>query len=193
MEKDLNKLRDRAFKCAKEHGFHDVNYSDKHLLMLVITELSEAVEADRKGKHGSSEEFIKQVPLVGNANPSYYSTMFNTLIKDTVEDELADAVIRLLDFAGVRNIDIDIRRGSINIPYNFFKDKTFTELSFHLCGIIIMDSIGPYIDRVDEDVVNISLYFIFKWCEYMDIDIFNHIELKMMYNEFRPRLHGKKY
>lgn len=28
METDLNKLRDRAYKCACRHGFHDKEYSD---------------------------------------------------------------------------------------------------------------------------------------------------------------------
>lgn len=46
---DFNALRDRAYKCACAHGFHNTELSNGHLLMLVITELSEAVEADRKG------------------------------------------------------------------------------------------------------------------------------------------------
>ena len=45
-----NELRDRAYQCACKHGFHDKEYSDKHWLMLIITEISEAVDADRKGK-----------------------------------------------------------------------------------------------------------------------------------------------
>ena len=43
---ELNILRDRAYKTACEHGFHEEELSDKHCLMLVITELSEAVEAE---------------------------------------------------------------------------------------------------------------------------------------------------
>lgn len=49
---NLNKWRDRAYKTACEHGFHDKELSNEHCLMLVITELSEAVEADRKGRLG---------------------------------------------------------------------------------------------------------------------------------------------
>ena len=67
--KDLNELRDRAYKTACEHGFHEEELSDMHLLMLVITELSEAVEADRKGILGDiksykflSNEHIKSKP-----------------------------------------------------------------------------------------------------------------------------------
>lgn len=27
---DLNQLKDKAYKCACNHGFHDTEYSDKH-------------------------------------------------------------------------------------------------------------------------------------------------------------------
>lgn len=49
---NLNALRDRAYKTACEHGFHDKELSNEHLLCLIISELMEAVEADRKGKLG---------------------------------------------------------------------------------------------------------------------------------------------
>lgn len=47
---NLNELRDRAYKTACDHGFHDEELSNEHCLCLVISELMEAVEADRKGK-----------------------------------------------------------------------------------------------------------------------------------------------
>lgn len=49
---NLNELRDKAYRIACDHGFHDKELSNEHCLMLVITELSEAVEADRKGRLG---------------------------------------------------------------------------------------------------------------------------------------------
>ena len=48
----LNELRNRAYKTAREHGFHDEELSNEHLLCLVISELMEAVEADRQGQDG---------------------------------------------------------------------------------------------------------------------------------------------
>lgn len=42
---DLNELRDRAYKTACDHGFHDEELSNEHCLCLVISELMEAVEA----------------------------------------------------------------------------------------------------------------------------------------------------
>lgn len=54
---NLNALRDRAYKTACEHGFHDTELSNEHLLCLVISELMEAVEADRKGKTADMFKF----------------------------------------------------------------------------------------------------------------------------------------
>ena len=34
---DFNALRDRAYKCACEHGFHDMELSNEHSLCLVIS------------------------------------------------------------------------------------------------------------------------------------------------------------
>lgn len=47
---NLNELRNIAYKTACEHGFHDKRLSEEHCLCLVISELMEAVEADRKGE-----------------------------------------------------------------------------------------------------------------------------------------------
>ena len=48
--KQLNRLRDEAYTTACNKGFHDEKHSDEHYLMLVITEIAEAVQADRKGR-----------------------------------------------------------------------------------------------------------------------------------------------
>lgn len=36
---DLNTLKERAFRIACEHGFHNQDLPDEHWLMLVFTEL----------------------------------------------------------------------------------------------------------------------------------------------------------
>ena len=94
-EKELNALRDQCYQIACEHGFHEVRYSPQHFLCLVISELMEAVEADRKGRHTDFEKY-KQLNEVFT-----FVGAFEHGIKDTVEDELADAAIRILDLEGV--------------------------------------------------------------------------------------------
>ena len=54
---NLNELRDRAYKTACNHGFHDEELSNEHCLCLVISELMEAVEADRNNKYADRKSF----------------------------------------------------------------------------------------------------------------------------------------
>lgn len=61
---------------------------------LAIGELSESIEALRKNKVCLDKR---------NVN----SGKFEDLVKDTFEDEIADAIIRLLDLCGMYNIDIN--------------------------------------------------------------------------------------
>lgn len=54
---NLNKLRDEAYQNAVEHGWHDEDLSTEHFLCLVISELMEAVQAERKGKRSDVAKF----------------------------------------------------------------------------------------------------------------------------------------
>ena len=97
-----NDLKDKAHENAVKHGFWDNKPSDEHFLCLVISELMEAVEADRKGKRAYSKEVYNRHiqenhEKYGDDCAGNDLCTFEALIKDTVEDELADAAIRLLD------------------------------------------------------------------------------------------------
>lgn len=113
--KDLNQLRDKAYQCAVKHGWHEENLSDEHFLCLVISELMEAVEADRKDNHADMEYYENRISnslicrgiLPSRPKEKGYERAYRDFIKDTVEEELADACIRLLDLAGLRGYDLD--------------------------------------------------------------------------------------
>jgi hypothetical protein len=113
LKKSLNDLRDEAFANATEHGFHDRTAIFGELLMLVVSELSEALEADRAGSW-APEKFPVSYPKVVEGAPAITFDMDNVElavyeahVRGTVEEEVADAVIRLLDLAGVYGIDLD--------------------------------------------------------------------------------------
>ena len=77
-------------QIAKEKGFWDgqeEEYNVGEKLMLVVSELGEAIEALRKGKRQDKDN--------------------KTWQKDTFEDELADAIIRLLDLSEKEGIDMN--------------------------------------------------------------------------------------
>lgn len=85
-------------------------------LMLIVSELSEALEADRKNKHADFDRFgkvydcgMKDLKDIDSQNKeaAAYAAAFRCSIKDTFEDEIADAFLRLMDLCGEYNIDID--------------------------------------------------------------------------------------
>lgn len=182
---NLNILRDQAYKIACDHGFHDKELSNKHCICLVISELMEAVEADRKGKQCNRQKFerdFNRYPALSEESKRF-ECAFEKRIKDSVEDELADAVIRLLDFAGLRNLYLN-RFALVNVVS---KKKTFTENIYD-----IVKDIMNYKYSLEEQV-NYAITQVFALAYILNIDLIWHIEQKMKYNQLRDKMHGKKY
>lgn len=97
----LNVMAKRIYEGNKERGFWDNERNIGETLMLVVTELSEALEAHRSGRlvtEKGKAEYLSQNAMAQS---------FKDNIKDTFEDEIADAVIRLFDLCGGLGIDID--------------------------------------------------------------------------------------
>ena len=99
---NLNKLRDEAYATAKANGWHNEEHSDSHWLMLVITEIAEAVNADRNNSHAdiaSFKEIMSDIPSGATLaeHNDWFKKAFENHAKNTVEDELSDVVIRCLD------------------------------------------------------------------------------------------------
>ena len=173
----LKELADKIHANAVNKGFWNTELSDEHCLCLVVSELMESVEADRKQKYSDLEKFKDR----SIKDSVHFECIFLLCIKDSLSDELCDAYIRLLDLVGARNIEIDFK-------YKYPKFKgTFTENIFR-----IITSLTNYKWNVSERI-NYALMGIESLAKSMDIDLIYHVELKMKYNELRPYLHGKKY
>lgn len=97
IETNLNKVCAEVHEEQVARGFYDEKREMGTLLMLIVSELSEALEADRKGRHID----ISQFP------PTDDPEVFKATIKDSFEDEIADTFIRLFDLVGYLGIDID--------------------------------------------------------------------------------------
>lgn len=178
---NLNKLRDKAYQCAVLHGWHEEKKSNRHWLCLVISELMEAVEADRKGRHANVNMYHEicrsYIPSIPKKNGFIFA--YEETIKGTVEEELADACIRLFDYAGVTGYDLD------DFDYNEsdtdnYSEMTFTESMYNITNYIMEWDITVVLDEI------------FAFCRNRNIDIFWHIKQKMKYNELRPYKHGDK-
>lgn len=96
-------------------------------LMLIVSELGEACEADRRSKHANVKAFETQVPtrlidmsggclIVDSTTKEHINeemaismckSAFENNIKDTFEDEIADTFLRLMDLCGEYDIDIE--------------------------------------------------------------------------------------
>ena len=160
--KNLNAYRDQAYKIACEHGFHDEERSIEHWKCLIVSELMEAVEADRKGKRANIKAFnTRQIVGKGSSCETLsYSYNFGLCIKDTVEDELADACIRILDLAGYKNIDLQFEAEKSDKNSQI---EEFTGEVFKIVGtmtIVILDLCLSY-----------ALIQIFSLADRMGIDI----------------------
>lgn len=91
-------------------------------LMLIVSELGEALEAHRKNKSANLAMFDLKMPIFyrdkdgkiyGEPNMSvqqadaFFKELFERHIKDTFEDEIADAFLRLMDLCGEYDINIE--------------------------------------------------------------------------------------
>lgn len=179
---------DRAYATACKHGFHDEKRSVMHFLMLVITEVSEAVEADRKMRHADLAKYEDETRYGADVYDVDARSPFEKYVKDSLCDEFADVCIRLYDLCGELGTepsyyDYDIKKEEFSgLPY-----KSFSERCFFLCTLLT--------NTVDDirDVIGSSLQFVYCMCDDMGIDLERHIELKMDYNESREVRHGKQY
>jgi NTP pyrophosphatase (non-canonical NTP hydrolase) len=116
----LNDAAKQIHEDAKRKGFWDSERETETLLMLCMSKLSEALEADRKNRHAN----VKCFESVDNRweRPSHDVFSFEANIKDTFEDKLADTVIRILDLCGARGIDIE-KHINLKLEYNRLRER----------------------------------------------------------------------
>lgn len=177
---------------AVAKGFWDVPHSVGHYLMLVVSELSEAVEADRIGKWAKLDH--DTIDTLQRIEGAIYVQEFLRLVKDTVGDELADAVIRLLDLLGWMLKDRALS-----------ETEVVTDLgvsAFYISGeMTLADALWPILQEAcclcgkyaHRYAILYSIKSLELLCDHLGIDLMAHIDLKLKYNDTRPALHGKKY
>ena len=81
----IAEIQQEVHRIAIEHGWWDTPRSTGEVLMLMVTELGEAMEAYREGNPESDK-------IEGFSR---------------IEEELADVIIRLLDFAAKEDLNIE--------------------------------------------------------------------------------------
>ena len=201
----LNELRDRAHAMAKEKGWHETEHSDEHWLMLVITEVAEAVEAYRDptdSYHRDSNPFApwfenpswRRCPQCG-CDPVMMrdGSERYTCCADLHEiggkpcgvgSELADVVIRMLDLSGLRRVEFQFYHlASARLGIDMTPDSTFVERMARL-SLATLDPVGATFREI---IVGVDVI-----CEHYGIDLWAEVEIKTAFNATRARRHGNK-
>lgn len=121
----MEQLIKKAHQVAKDKGFWETERNVPEMLMLVVSELAEALEALRKD-HYADKAAVKD--LYNDIEINKYEDEFNIMsgpwkagfevnIKSSFEDEIADVAIRLFDLCGGLNIDLQ-KHIELKMMYN---------------------------------------------------------------------------
>jgi NTP pyrophosphatase (non-canonical NTP hydrolase) len=115
----LNKLRDEIHQNAVEHGWWDEGRSFGDIIALCHSELSEALEAfrsDYPGKYAKCNDCGAVIGVMG------LSCCGKPMKPEGIVIELADTIIRILDFCGQKGIDIE---EAIRIKHEYNKTRPY--------------------------------------------------------------------
>lgn len=207
---DINKYIKEAHSVARSKGFWDKPRTLGSLVMLTITELSEAVDADRKGHYADLDYFrerLKETSESTNGNLNYeiqlrhrsesFKKSFEHHVKDSVDDEIADSLIRLFDLMGGNNlkyVEPDSEYKAL-MKSSMINESPFVEDIMYITSMI---SKVYEADVVDEPglmctYLNNTCYLLTLLAEKMNIDLEAHVVYKMKYNGMREMLNGKAY
>ena len=183
---NIPELMRESHSNAIERGFYPEgeNKNIGELLMLIVSELGEALEAHRCGRF-AEKELIDCLPDEGYR----FEYAFENQIKDTFEDELADVFIRLFDLCGYlieseHNIIIE----------NCFAVAKSKKIENKNVGSWMFDFITYNLkmtkfeisqDWIPAGALGETLGLLFSFCQSLNIPIEKHIKAKMAYNRTR--------
>jgi NTP pyrophosphatase (non-canonical NTP hydrolase) len=179
-------LIETCYNAAKAKGFWDTKRNMPEAFALILSELNEALDAHRKGKFADLEHY----KTVVSTNKDFSDNNFKCYIKDTLQDELADVLIRCFDFCGGFNFQLNenfILWGSNDIIF-----KNTNNIGEKILRINYIST--KYYYEVSETLAIASIIdYVMYLCKELNIDIEKHIELKLQYNATRGIRHGANY
>lgn len=192
-KKDLEVLSKQAFESANNKGFYPGTGTTFHL-MFIIVEMSEVLQADRKDRHGSIEDYKSEIEMDRDIPTAYRNTL-----EGTVESEFADIAIRILSLLGSI---MDSEKVDLMEDEDLINEYKLAKFIF---GFDLVEDLYRLIEKIGVcDLDDSPNWYLVKHLQEILVDTFaiahsnninlmEHIMLKMKYNETRPYLHGYKY
>lgn len=198
----LNEFAKQIFLDNKAKGFWSETRSIAEILVLVQSEMFEALEADRKNRFSVKIPNYKTILELEN-----FEDFFVKEIKDTLEDELADTVIRILDMAGSWQLTLQqtylepnlqswaeqhsklhlLQKERYSIPACVLE---FSALVSHIIQqSLTVNNTTPILTKGANDL----LLCILSTAQHFRVNIWAHVHLKLAYNRTRATKHGKRY
>lgn len=174
----LKKWAKKIHNNAIKKGFYDRSNEklfENHQVYEIVKEIAEFHEAYKKGRLTPSDVYLQDyAEEIGKEKD-----LFDALVKDTYQDELADIVIRSLDYLEHKGDSQYIH--DFNISDLEITDYSISAICSDLSRSALDFNIGDLIIGVNylSDLLNVDLLW--------------HIEAKMAYNATREKLHGKNF
>ncbi len=201
---DLKELPKISYSIAVEHGWWEEERPLVDLIMLIATEVAEAIEDYRKN-HAPNEMWFEIKDSEGGL---FVSSKGKPGDKPCgIPSELADIVIRIADIVGRlddpnRPFSHDIARSEEPFPSTLSSvppsTRSFIEGLFSITSCIVRSLYeqpedGEIVPRFDfQFSMRNAVRRTFALAHQFDIDLMGAIELKTAYNRTRPYKHGGK-
>lgn len=112
---NIKEIQREIHQVNVEKGFWEDRKNVGEVLMLIVSELGEALEAHRASRKALVELF--DAKAIDRTEAADYQADFEQCIKDTFEDEIADTVIRIFDMCEGFGIDLE-RHIELKLEYN---------------------------------------------------------------------------
>jgi len=190
----LDVLAKEAHGISKDHGFWENPPSVERSVNLMHSEVSELLEDLRDGKAITLFEFLD--PAEGQSLGKPVGPV----------SELADVVIRLLDFAGAHGLSLHGNVDFSTFAKNGDVDGWISDMHKSLTRIVAEHHDFPvsldlarvpamreaWRARMAKPVFT-SICIVFACAEAHGIDLLDAIRVKMAFNKSRPRKHGKAF
>ena len=172
----LTQLRDEAYNDAKEKGLLDKGSPDSHWFALMSADIAAAALAEEAGEHVN--QYGYDLFARDDDDNEDFIHNYSCFIKDTMEDKIASACIRILAFMGMRDFAVTYRMDGLVsfITEKIDKSEAFTKVVYSIW-------FAPSVLLEGHSAAHcLTLAAILAYCELHGIDILRYIELRMAYN-----------